>query len=461
MTVSSALEMKGLPCNLDAERFVLGSILMDDSQFDAAAGLELDDFSLEKHRRIFRRMADLRIRGEHIDRVTVAEELRKHSELESCDGLSYLVSLDDGLPRIFNLDSYVRIVKEKSVLRRIIFTSQRLANRCLVGEEDTEQILADAQTEFRDVGQAACSREDMRSPMAIVEAAGGLDEFLKPPALGIQTPWPAFNKRTFGLQRRKLILLGGRPSSGKSTVALNIAMHAVLRGIHAQFFSLEMGDELLVERLICMAAGVRFDDFKSGEITSDERGRMREAVRAMGCLEINRLPVASTSSICAAVRRSKERTKLVIVDYLQLVRTPGVQARHIEVGSISREFKLTAHELGIPFLVLCQLNRGPENEHRRPELRDLRESGCLEQDGDLVCLLWSPDRHEDIPSGRPIPAGFEYIELIVAKQRDGGTGPVELLFDKERGNIRSVGQDEEDRDRSGKAAFINGLRAAI
>jgi len=454
-TPDEALDRKGLPCNLDAERFVLGSILMDNSQLDLASSLELDDFSQEKNRRIFRRMCDLQARRERIDQVTLAEELRKHGELESCDGLTYIVSLDDGLPRIVNLESYVRIVKEKSLLRRLVFASQHIANRAMAGDEDPQQILGDAQSHFRDVGQAAYWREDMRTPTAIVDAAGGLDEFIKPPEPGIQTPWAAFNKRTFGLRRRNLILLGARPSVGKSTLAHNIALHAVLRGIYTQLFSLEMGDDLVVQRLMCMAAGVRFDDFKSGEITPDERGRMREAVQAMGSLQINRLPVASTSSICATVRRSRERTKLVIVDYLQLVRTPGTQPRHVEVGSISREFKLAAHELGIPFLVLCQLNRAPDNENRRPELRDFRESGCLEQDADLACLLWSPDR-ENIPAGRPP----DYIELIVAKQRDGGTGTIELGFDKERGNIRAIEQHQEESSNNGKA-FVDGLRAAL
>src|SRR5437588_528669 len=149
-----ALE-KGLPSNVDAERFVLGSILLDDSQFIQVAGmLEADDFSLEKHRRIFQRMGELNARGERVDRVTLANELMRYSELESCDGLSYLVSLDDGLPRIFNLDSYVKIVKDKSVLRRIIFTSQHLMNRCLVGEEDPQNILASAEESLLKLGDS-------------------------------------------------------------------------------------------------------------------------------------------------------------------------------------------------------------------------------------------------------------------------------------------------------------------
>jgi replicative DNA helicase len=155
------IDEKGLPCNLDAERFVLGSILIDDSQFIQASGeISAEDFSLEKHRRIFRRMGELSARREPIDRVTVANELLRYNELESCDGLSYLVSLDDGLPKIFNLDSYIRIVKDKAVLREIILASQHLMNRCLMGEDDPQQILASAEKSLREMQQESCRRED-------------------------------------------------------------------------------------------------------------------------------------------------------------------------------------------------------------------------------------------------------------------------------------------------------------
>ncbi len=167
-----ALE-KGLPCNLDAERFILGSILMDDSQFVQVAGaLEAEDFSLEKHRRIFHRMGELNASGEKIDRVTLANALMRYGELESCDGLSYLVSLDDGLPRIFNLDSYVRIVKDKSILRRIIFTSQHLMNRCMAGEEDPGQILAGAEESLLNLGDSR-AKSGLATPKQVIEEYQG------------------------------------------------------------------------------------------------------------------------------------------------------------------------------------------------------------------------------------------------------------------------------------------------
>src|SRR5215472_9939276 len=180
MSTVSATE-KGLPVNLDAERFVLGSILLDDRFYVQAAGtLEADDFSLEKHRRIFRRMGELQERGERVDRVTLANELMKYNELEACDGLSYLVSLDDGLPQIPNVDSYIRIVKDKSVLRRIIFTSQHMMNRCLLGEEAAEDILAGAEETLLKLGEARVKSGLQHSQQILEQYEGGLSAFLDP-----------------------------------------------------------------------------------------------------------------------------------------------------------------------------------------------------------------------------------------------------------------------------------------
>jgi replicative DNA helicase len=400
----SAVDEKGLPCNLDAERFVLGSILLDDSQFIQAVGIEPDDFSLEKHRRIFRRMAELGARGERIDRITVANELLRHGELESCDGLSYLVSLDDGLPKIFNLDSYARIVKDKALLRRIIFTSQHQINRCLTAAEDPEEILAGAQESLLKLADQSYRREDMRSPAEIIEANGGIETFLQAPPPGVQTPYSTLNKITFGLQPGELIILGGRPSTGKTTVALQIVHHAVTHGVGSMLFSLEMSDKVLVQKLVCMAAQIRLQDFRSGDVTPDERKRMLGAIGPLNKLRINSRPIATASSVHAEARRLKAQHDigLVVVDYLQLMQAPAHQSRWVEVGSISRHLKLAAHELNIPFLVLSQLSRSSDSEKRRPSMKDLRESGNIEQDADVILLLWAPDSQ----NGEGHPPGY-------------------------------------------------------
>src|SRR5271169_755249 len=232
MSAGLALE-KGLPCNLDAERFVLGSILMDDSQFIQVAGtVEPDDFSLEKHRRIFQRMAELSARGERIDRVTVANELLRFNELESCDGLTYLVSLDDGLPQILNIEAYIRIVKDKAVLRRIIFASQHLMNRCLMGEEEPDEILAGAEETLLKLGEARV-KSGLVSPRQVIEEyQGGLNAFLDPSkrVKGISTGFYKLDEKTGGMHAGDLFIIAARPSMGKTALALNIAHHVATKG---------------------------------------------------------------------------------------------------------------------------------------------------------------------------------------------------------------------------------------
>ena len=207
---ASATTEKGLPSNLDAERFVLGSILLDDGLYIQAAGtLEADDFSLEKHRRIFKRMGDLHDRGENIDRITIANELMKFNELEACDGLSYLVSLDDGLPQIPNIDSYIRIVKDKSVLRRIIFASQHMMNRCLVGEEEPDQILAGAEETLLKLGESRVKAGLLTPEQILKDYEGGINAFLDPSKRikGISTGFTKLDEYTGGLHGGDLVIM--------------------------------------------------------------------------------------------------------------------------------------------------------------------------------------------------------------------------------------------------------------
>jgi len=428
-----ALE-KGLPCNLDAERFVLGSILMDDSQFVQVAGaLDADDFSLEKHRRIFLRMGELSERAERIDRVTVANELLRYNELESCDGLTYLVSLDDGLPRIFNLDSYVRIVKDKSILRRIIFTSQHLMNRCLVGEEDPEQILAGAEESLLKLGDSRM-KTGLASPAQVIEDyQGGLNAFLDPSKRikGISTGFTKLDEMTGGLHAGELIILAARPSMGKTALALNIAQHVATRlNETVAVFSLEMSKESLLTRMLCATARVDSQRFRAGYLNQDERRKLQAAAAQLveAPLFIDDTAGASLMEMHAGLRRLQQQRKLglVIVDYLQLMSGRGrFENRNQEISTISRGMKLLAKELHVPMLVLSQLSRAPETRQgdHRPQLSDLRESGSIEQDADLVAFIF---REEVYKRDREDLRGL--AELIVAKQRNGPIGKIDLVF---------------------------------
>ena len=258
MSPSAVVLEKGLPANLDAERFVLGSILLDDSYFIQTAGaLQADDFSVEKHRRIFSRMAEIHERGEKIDRVTLANELMSRNQLEACDGLSYLVSLDDGLPQTFNIESYIRIVKDKAILRKIIFASQNLMNRCIASEEEPSQILAGAEETLLKLGESQV-KSGLASPAQIInEYQGGLNTFLDPSKRikGISTGFTKLDEMTGGLHAGELIILAARPSMGKTALALNIAQHVAAKLDKAvAVFSLEMSKESLLTRMLCATA---------------------------------------------------------------------------------------------------------------------------------------------------------------------------------------------------------------
>src|SRR5258708_819519 len=275
---------KGLPANLDAERYVLGSVMLDDSVYLQVAGaIEPQDFSLEKHRRIFLRMKDLYDRSETIDRVTVANELMKQGQLESVDGLTYLVSLDRDLPEIANLDSYVRIVKDKATLRKLIFTAQKVIDRCLVAEEEPDEILAGAEESLLKLGEAR-TRDELTSPDQIVaNFPGGVNAFLDPSQRlrGLRTGFTKFAEMTRGVHGGEAFILAARPSMGKTALALNIAQHVASHPKMRKpvaVFSLEMSSASLLTRLVCAAARVDQHKFRAGYLNGEERRRLQVAL---------------------------------------------------------------------------------------------------------------------------------------------------------------------------------------
>ncbi len=452
MIVSDIALHKGLPVNLDAERFVLGSILTDDTAFIQIAGtIEADDFTLEKHRRIFLRMNELYARGERIDRVTVANELMKLNQLESCDGLTYLVSLDDGLPTLANLDSYIRIVKDKSLLRRIIFTSQKLIDRAVLAEEDPEQILASAEESLLKIGEARV-KDGMADPKRILdEFEGGVNTFLDPSKRikGITTGYLKFDEMTGGLHEGELFILAARPSMGKTALALNIAQHVALNPANQQtvaVFSLEMSRESLLTRLVCSSARVDQQKFRAGYLNQEERRRLQRATAELvkAPLFIDDTAGTNLMDIHAKLRRlrAEHGLGLVVIDYLQLMSGRGrFENRNSEISALSRGLKLLAKELKIPMVVLSQLSRAPETRpgDHRPQLSDLRESGSIEQDADLVAFIfreevYKPDR-EDLRG---------LAELLLSKQRNGPTGKVNLVFLKEFTKFENRTNDIDD-----------------
>jgi replicative DNA helicase len=434
MSAQNATE-KGLPTNVDAERFVLGTILLDDSFYIQSAGtLEVNDFSLEKHRRIYKRMGDVYERGEKIDRITVANELMKFGELESCDGLSYLVSLDDGLPQIPNVDAYIRLVKDKAILRSIIFASEHMRNRAMMGEESPNEILAGAEETLLKLGEAQV-KSGLLNPDEILQGyEGGISAFLDPSkrVKGVSTGFLKLDEYTGGMHGGDLFILAGRPSMGKTAFALNIAQHVALRNKQTvAVFSLEMSKESLLTRMLCAAARVDSQRFRTGYLTQDERRRLNQSLQDLveAPLYIDDTAGLHLMDMHAKLRRLKSERKqlgLVIVDYLQLMSVRGrSENRNQEVSALSRGLKLLAKELNVPMMVLSQLSRAVETRQgdHRPQLSDLRESGSIEQDADVVGFVF---REEVYNRDREDLKGL--AELIIAKQRNGPIGTVNLVF---------------------------------
>lgn len=453
--IDSAFD-KGLPASVYAEKLVLGAILLKGSAFiPVAALLTAEDFSLEKHRRIFQRMADLQERDEPIDRVTVANELIRHGELESVDGLSYLATLDEGLPEIYNLETYAQIVKDKSLLRQMIFASQEVIHRCMLGEDEPDRILAAAEDTLLKLGEARAKEDLVQASTVLQNFEGGIQAFLDPSKRirGLSTGFLKFDEMTGGLHGGELFILAARPAMGKTALALNVASHVASNQRNSKavaVFSLEMSRESLLTRLICASARVDQQKFRMGFLNQEERRRL-----SFSATEILEAPIfiddtssSTVMDINAKLRKLRNQADLglVVVDYLQLMPAPMLgrnSNRTQEVGALSRGLKLMAKDLNIPFLVLSQLSRAPEQRpgDHRPQLSDLRESGSIEQDADLVGFIYrpevySPDR-EDLRG---------MAELIIAKQRNGPTGKVPLVFLREFTKFENRTTDIEEAD---------------
>jgi replicative DNA helicase len=426
---------KGLPSNIDAERFVLGSILLNDNLYIQAAGqLARDDFSLEKHRRIFGRMEELNGRGERIDRVTVANELMRYNELESVDGLGYIVSLDDGLPQILNIDAYIGIVKEKAIKRKIIFASQHLMNRALMDEEDSAELLQWSGETFLQLAANDKRAKGLLSTAEIIDAfQGGIDALFDPSKTprGLSTGFQRLDEKTTGMRPGDLIVLAARPSMGKTALALNIATFVAVRlKKSVAIFSLEMSKESLLTRMLCSLARVDSNKYRAGYLNKDERSRIRQAAITLqdAPLYIDDTAGATPMEVHSKLRRHTAENgpvELAIVDYLQLMEGRRAENRQQEVSGISRDMKLMAKALNLPLLVLSQLSRAPETRagDHRPQLSDLRESGSIEQDADVVAFIFREEVY------RPQDESLRgQAELILAKQRNGPTGKIELVF---------------------------------
>jgi replicative DNA helicase len=432
MATDLALERQ-LPQNLEAERSVLGAVLLDNHSLNAAIEkLKPEDFFLDQHRHIFEQMIALSELQQAIDLVTLSEQLGRNGELEAAGGAAYLAQLVDGVPRITNVDHYARIVKEKAVLRNLIHASHAIQQSALDADDDADAILDRAESMIFQLAE-----ERVRSGLiGIKELVGEGFERLQRimnegrRITGLATHYSRLDNETAGLQPSELIILAARPSMGKTALALNIAENVALRsGLPVAIFSLEMSKESLLLRILSSEARVDAHKFRTGSITHDDFRKITESLNRLGQapLWIDDSASSTVMEIGAKARRLKrdKGLSLVVVDYLQLVAARGrFGNRNEEVSSISRGMKALAKELKVPVLVLSQLTRAPEREDRKPQLSDLRESGAIEQDADVVMFIHRPNFYKtDLPD-----EDRAKTDLIIAKQRNGPTGSVNFVF---------------------------------
>jgi replicative DNA helicase len=432
---SEAVQARTLPHNAEAERTVLGAVLVDNSAFNSAAEvLNRDDFYRDGHRRIFDAMAALAERSIPIDTVTLKDELVRTSSLEAVGGAAYLASLVEGLPRITNVDEWGRIIREKAVLRRLIHASTRIAQECYEAERDPSEILDSAEKSIFEIAERRLNQGFVGIRDIVKESFRTIDQLSQSKDLvtGLPTGFVDLDDKTSGLQKGELIIVAARPAMGKTSLCLNIAQNASHRtGETVGIFSLEMSKEQLVLRLLCSDARVDAHRLRTGNLQEKDWARLAKAYAELSAsnLFIDDSAMLTPLEIRAKCRRLKAEhgLSLIIVDYLQLVSGGGrVENRQQEIASISRSFKGLAKELEVPVMALSQLSRAPEaRSDRRPQLSDLRESGAIEQDADIVMFIYREEEHKPTDENRGI------AEVIIGKQRNGPTGSVKLAFLKE------------------------------
>jgi replicative DNA helicase len=437
-----------LPANVEAERSILGAILLDNLSYNQAAEhLSADDFSLDAHRRIYARMMDLAESSRPIDIITLPAELDLHKELQSVGDYAYLSSLLDGVPDRPSIEHYVKIVRDKALLRGLIHAANAAIGRATEQSEAAEDILNDTEATIFGLSEKRIGRGFMGVQEIVKGSFGSVDALLQrgQRITGLATHYNDLDEMTSGLQKADLVILAARPSMGKTAFAMNIAENAAINDAKVVgIFSLEMSREALLLRLLCSRARVDAHKMRTGSLWRDD---MQRVVRAMEELAGSQIYIDDTPGITLSEMRAKARRlqqscgslDLVVVDYLQLMSGGGkrYENRTQEVSAISRGLKALAKELHVPVVALSQLSRAPESRggDHRPQLADLRESGSIEQDADVVMFIF---REEVYKQDDPDLQGR--AEIIIAKQRNGPIGRLNLAFIKQSTRFETLAE---------------------
>ncbi len=445
------------PFSLEAETAVLGGMLIDrEAVTRAIEHLNESMFYREANRRLYRAMVRLYERGDVIDVITLSDELKKTAEMDAAGGFDYLAALVDAVPTAANLEYHARIVRDKALLRRLVEqASQIIRDVYDQGERQVDEILDAAEARIFQVAEShkregfVWIKEILWSAFEHIEklqeSAGGIT--------GVPTGFPDLDRMTTGFQKGDLVIVAGRPSMGKTSWVLNVAANASIgNNVASAIFSLEMSSGQLVQRLLCAEGRIDAQRLRRGRLSQEEHQRLAAAAGHLNTapIWIDDSPGSNVLEIRAKARRLQSELRsdgkdlgIVVLDYLQLMSGASrSESRVQEVSEISRGLKALARELDVPVIALSQLSRGPEQRtDKRPMLSDLRESGSIEQDADLVMFLYRPEYYAP-PEKREELEGK--AELIVGKQRNGPTGVVELFFQKAYTRFDSVARTPQD-----------------
>lgn len=443
------------PQNIEAEKAVLGAIfLSNDALVESMEYVTSDDFFKRAHQIIFDKMVDLNDRDKPIDVLTIREELQKSNQVDDIGGVSYIVELAETVPTAANVVYYAKIVQEKSVLRKLIKTATTIVTRSYVGEEEVSDLLDEAERSIMNVSESN-SKEGFKNIRDVL--SDNLKELNRlatddSDVTGLSTGFTELDKMTTGLHEDELIILAARPAVGKTAFALNIAQNVGTKNDTAvAIFSLEMGAQSLVSRMLCAEGSIDANHFRTGNLTPQEWDNL---MVAMGSLSKTKIFIDDTAGIKVAEIRAKCRRLakeqgvigLIVIDYLQLIEGTNHENRQQEVSDISRQLKKLAKELHVPVIALSQLSRGVEQrQDKRPVLSDIRESGSIEQDADIVGFLYREDyydRDNDADDSNADPRDNDEnvgeVEVIIEKNRSGARGTVRLLFVKSYNKFSSI-----------------------
>ncbi|MFC5559721.1 replicative DNA helicase [Ureibacillus thermophilus] len=424
------------PHNHEAEQSVLGAIFLDPQALVTASEILVpEDFYRIAHQKIFQTMLDLSDKGSAIDVVTVTEELSARKELEDVGGLSYLMELANAVPTAANVSYYAKIVEEKSILRRLIRTATKIVEDSFTREDEVEELLSEAERKIMEVANRKNAGDFKHVKDVLVQTYDKIEQLQNRTGdvTGIPTGFTDLDRMTAGFQRNDLIIVAARPSVGKTAFALNIAQNVAVKAReNVAIFSLEMGAEQLVMRMLCAEGNIDAQVLRTGALSPEDWSKL---TIAMGTLSnagiyIDDTPGLRVNEIRAKCRRLAQEKGLgmIVIDYLQLIQGSGRRGenRQQEVSEISRSLKALARELHVPVIALSQLSRGVEQrQDKRPMMSDIRESGSIEQDADIVAFLYRDDYYDKETENKNM------IEIIIAKQRNGPTGTVTLAFKKE------------------------------